>query len=637
MFDGTSTFAEKLPTLALSNRGLLHGLLAVSSLQLAIIHHTSEAIPLKHFVIASKKLAKLISTPSSRHKLETLGLCLILAFYEVLLSDHARWVLHLRGAAAFVMEHDYAGFIRSVRSIRARAKARQVQSSLAQKHDQAARIPPALTPDAEWEIDDQLIRKITGLDTDFAHQRQPSAKHIVTEHNLTEDIVQEWRTKLDLLWWYVKMDVFQSILSGDPLLLPFRDWKFLHPRGRIGSTANLHATMDHLWLILGRLADFGAKDRPRKLRKMAAIGGSWIPEPGFMSAPATSSEAHNADNRANSQKPASHTGDPRANEGRTRAPQAPPQLSKAKKPPPLFFGMMPPPKIPPSMLSSFHITDTALCAGKSPSPPDTDLTDPNLTSATEAALKEHDAITAAFGIWINALGPDFAALPPRPNTGHRLFGAIRHYSDPVLACVWSLYHLGKILLRRYHPYSPPAMMMSASVNRAFTKADAEAIASINMGLLERQAELASAGSINPTLVAALQELSFPVMFAAVQFEQAAQRTWVLDSLLDLAKYSGWRTSFSIASGLEAAWQAQGGYQRTLGSRTPYDTTGPNQKSLSGELNQTPEEEHRSRFVKHDRRLIDRFSDLRAFWAIGLLSTQEDLEGIMHRLDINKPT
>lgn len=629
-YDGTSTFAEKLPTLALSNRGLLHGLLAVSSLQLAIMHHTNEAVPLKHFVIASKKLAKLISAPSSRHKLETLGLCLILAFYEVLLGDHARWTLHLRGAAAFVMEHDYAGFARAVRSLRARKHLSW------QEYNQVNHIPPALLSDEEWDVDESLIAKITGFNIDYAQQTQPSAKSLVSEHNLSQEVVNDWRTKLDLLWWYVKMDVFQSILSGDCLLLPFRDWKFFVPRGKIGSASNLHATMDHLWLILGRLAEFGAKDRTRKLRKMATTGGSWVPEPGFMSAPDSAPRMPQVDIINYAEQPVSRTNDPRANEGRTRAPKVAQQPPKARKPP-LFFGMMPPPKIPPSMLSSFHITDMALCSGKSPTPSDSTPSDTDLVAATEAAMKEHNSISAAFSAWVDALGPDFAPLTPRPTSNQLLFGPIKRYNDPVMACVWALYHLGKILLRRHHPYSPPAMMMSADVNQAFTRADAEAIASINMGLLENQAELASAGSINPTLVAALQEITFPLMFAGVQFQDVTQRTWTIDNLIDLAKYSGWRTALSVASGLERAWHAQGGYRRTMPSRNPDLAVKYDPASSNTATSQAAEDEHHSRFVKHDRSLIDRFSDLRAFWAVGLLSSQEDLQGIMQHLDINKAT
>lgn len=641
IFDGSSTFAEKLPALALSNRGLLHGLLAVSSLQLAVVHQTSEAVPLKHFVMASKKLAKLISNPSSRHKVETLGLCLILAFYEVLLGDHARWTLHLRGAAAFVMEHDYAGFARSVRALRNHAKVRLTHSGIPpsqlsfESYAHISGLPPALLSDEEWDVNEPLIRKLTGLDTDFANQVQHSAKSIVMEYSLSQDMVQEWRTKLDLMWWFVKMDVFQSILSGDRLLLPYQDWKFFVPRGRIGSASSVHATMDHLWLVLGRLADFGAKDRSRKLRKMAITGGVWVPEPGFLDPPNRRPGPEGSEGNV-TQQALPRTGDARANEGRARAPRTAPQPSKSRKPP-LFFGMMPPPKIPPSMLSSFHITDAALCAEKSPQPPTPGPPDRSLMEDTEAALKEHEAIAAALQTWVEALSPDFQSHPPRSVQLQPLFGTVRRYNDPIIACIWSLYHLGKILLRRYHPFSPPAMMMSASVNQAHTRFDAEAIGSINVGLLENQAELASAGSINPTLVAALQEVTFPLMFAGVQFQEPAQRSWAIENLLDLAKYSGWRTAFSIANGLESAWHAQGGYERTLPVRSPHDAKKYDPNLSTGKIGRTSEEEHHSRFVNHDRRLIDRFSDLRAFWAVGLLSSQEDLHGVMRDLDINKST
>lgn len=104
-FDGTSTWGEILPSLALSCPGLLHGLMAASALHLAVLHGTNEAVPTKHFIIASKRLHKLLGTPSSRHQLQTLGLCLLLAWYEVMNGDHARWIMHLGGASSFLLEH----------------------------------------------------------------------------------------------------------------------------------------------------------------------------------------------------------------------------------------------------------------------------------------------------------------------------------------------------------------------------------------------------------------------------------------------------------------------------------------------------------------------------------------------------
>jgi len=51
--DGFS-FAERLLKLALFSRGLLPGMMAVSTLHLAVLHCTSESTPLEHSVVASR-------------------------------------------------------------------------------------------------------------------------------------------------------------------------------------------------------------------------------------------------------------------------------------------------------------------------------------------------------------------------------------------------------------------------------------------------------------------------------------------------------------------------------------------------------------------------------------------------------
>ncbi|KAK5081549.1 hypothetical protein LTR05_007680 [Lithohypha guttulata] len=642
-FDGSSTFAEILPTRALSSRGLLHGILATSALHLAVLHRTSDVVPLKHFVIASRKMAQLISNPSSRHQLETLGLCLLLAFYEVLLGDHARWVLHLRGAAALMMEHDFAAFIRATRERRAQARALSAQPQsnrqgiLLEDWFRMSDLPSALASDEEWDVDDALIRKLTGLEIDYSCQLQNQAKTVATTEHLTQQEALDWRTKIDLFWWYAKMDIFQSILSGDRLLLPYENWRYVPPRGQLGSVEQLHATMDHLWLVLGRIADFAAKDRARKLRKIAANGGIWKPEPGFLAGqkmpPESRSESQSSGSTTMDSK---NTKPPGANEGRARMPKNTGDAAASKRGPPLFFGMMPPPKIPPSMLSSFHIADAALCGAADRSPPvsstmqDADL---DLESTTKAAIAEHNAISEALEVWRTALGEAFQGRDVQTKITRAPFLTVKQYSDFRIAHIWSFYYLGRILLRRCHPYSPPAMMVSAGVNAAFTAADANAIGQINAGVLESQAEYARIGSINPTLVAVVQELTFPIMFAGVQYREPALRSWTIESLLDVAKHSGWRSSHSVAFALETAWANQGEYTRTLARRDAHEPSNAN--LASNDLGATPEALHESRFVKHDRRLIDRFSDTRAYWAMGLLSSQDDLQKIMGHLEISR--
>lgn len=307
-----------------------------------------------------------------------------------------------------------------------------------------------------------------------------------------------------------------------------------------------------------------------------------------------------------------------------------------------FYGMMPPPTIPPSMLTSFHINDSEMRKHSDLQKPlSKTITTSNLALETKKALAEHSAIDDALEVWRASLGEDFDPLPDDVIETDQVFGTSIRYKDPLVACMWSLYHLGRILLRRYHPHSPPAMMISAGVNAAFTQEDAETIGRINAGLLRSQIELAKAGSINPTLVAALQELSFVLMFAGVQYRSAQQRVWTIDNLLDLAKSAGWKSAYAVASALETAWAAQGEmgrgplYERTLNSRDisearKYARVSP---SASQNMYERAESEHESRFVSHDRGLITTYADARAYWAIGILSSTDDMQRMFSQAKI----
>lgn len=610
LFDGSSTWGEILPSLALSCSGLLHGLMAASALHLAVLHGTNEAVPTKHFMIASKRLHNLLSAPDSRHRLQTLGLCLLLAWYEVMNADHARWIMHLGGASSFLLEH--------------------IRISGA---------PPSILSNEDAGVDEHLIRRLTGFPTKYANQSHQYAKGKASGNNGIFDTEQEWRARLDLFWWYIKMDVFHAFLSGDVLLLPYNNWGLRPPRGRIGLRTKVHATVDHLLLVLGRLADFGGKDRLRKQRQIAASGGQWKPPPGFLQSRGSGS--------ASGPEPAqTNTGDaaaPSANEGRARVPKiSKPAPSSRKGQPMNFYGMMPPPAIPPSMLSSFHVNDAELRKhSREQKNPPQKQPDGDLAIETERACAEHKAIGDAFQAWRSAIGNEFDPLPDDSADPDCPFDAALRYADPLVACMWSLYHLGRILLRRYHPHSPPAMMVSAVVNAPATQADAEIIGKINAGLLKNQVQLAKAGSINPTLVAALQEMTFPLMFAGVQYQNTQQRMWTIDNLLDFAHAGGWKSACAVASALETAWVAQyemgkgPPYERTMGQRDRSSAWKRERRprAASRNLYESPESEHESRFVSHDRGLITTYGDARTYWAMGVLSSTNDMQKMFGQMKL----
>ncbi|RMX87107.1 hypothetical protein D0868_15039, partial [Hortaea werneckii] len=154
----------------------------------------------------------------------------------------------------------------------------------------------------------------------------------------------------------------------------------------------IYGTFDHLILLLGRIADFAARDRPRKLKQIDVNGGSWRPAPGMdiprppqPAAPPTPHSAH-----ANL-PPQAQAGFP---------PQSTPTM-------PSFYGMAPPPRQNVQMPSSYAPLNGIHTPQRSPPNDSMDLNE-----ATQAALKEYGEIRAALHTFAASLGEAYQPLPP---------------------------------------------------------------------------------------------------------------------------------------------------------------------------------------------------------------------------------
>ena len=271
-----------IPALALSHAALAHAILALGALHLAKLQGTSEDLAVKHFTYSVRRVGKLVGLPKRRHEIATLATVLVLGFYEVVTGDHSRWNLHLRGATKLVLEHDYAALTKIARRMRSGAKARvnqwTAQFALTEEnYGRVAGIPLALLDDVDWEVNTDLVSQLTGVRIDYDQQFQPHLPRQELVMNLSDKDVEDFKAKMDLRWWYCKQDIFQSMISGDRLLMPYEQWIYCPPRGQIGRADNPYATLDHFMLVMARLADFGGKDRPRKQRAVKLQGGQWKP------------------------------------------------------------------------------------------------------------------------------------------------------------------------------------------------------------------------------------------------------------------------------------------------------------------------------------------------------------------------
>ena len=334
-----------------------------------------------------------------------------------------------------------------------------------------------------------------------------------------------------------------------------------------------YGTLDHLLILMARLADFAAKDLPRKRRAAFAAEKRVAAQ-------------------AQSNVPAQATGPGN---------------------PPAMHGMIPDPgpiRLPSGFDQSQH--DRMYTA---PIPSENQ----DLDAATKDAEDDHAAIAHALDVFFESLGPAFEPLTSEQMTPTATpFGPAIYYRSYSIACIVSLYYCSRIILCRTAPWMPPAAMAAAGVGAASTAEFALLLGRISAGIQP----VSNTAPLNPQHGAALMDSCMGLFFAGVQITDAAQRGWLITKLRDISRLTGWQTSALIASGCERAWirVADLGrgppYERTMNTSAKDDRVSG--RSRDPRLLANPPKDN------NDRRYVRQNAGTRVYWAMGILSVEEDM-------------
>jgi hypothetical protein len=242
-----------------------------------------------------------------------------------------------------------------------------------------------------------------------------------------------------------------------------------------------YGTFDHLILLMGRLADFAAKDLKRKRLAMKATGGHWRPPPEYMQMQASAGQAS----------------------GSQLSPQTPPKQSQM----PTFSGMVP------------GVQEAQLPMGFEPSredsPRSTQSDEMDLQDRTHEAEEEWQEIRNAFSVIEDHFGEDFQALGPEFAAGHMdtPFGPALKYRTYAIAGIWMNFYMGLIACHRSHPSMPPAAMMAAGIAAKQTASFANELGRIAAGIAP---DCSMTTQVNPNVGAALIESSTCLFVSGVQ-------------------------------------------------------------------------------------------------------------------------
>ncbi|MCJ1478213.1 hypothetical protein MMC13_006889 [Lambiella insularis] len=588
-----SLWTYTLPMKALSNQALLHAMLALASLHIASLQKTPQTASLRHYHYALRRLTKILSIPAKRTDIGTIAATLILGHYEATSAEHSKWNRHLAGARQLLMEVNFKGMTKQAKEKRVRREAQTALASwqspervLMDHHNFHRRFDS----EVDDTIDENLVSRIMGWTIrydGYGHLYDESNEH--QSPSLTERDWETSKTLSDLFWWYAKQDVYQSVVSANRLLLPYDRWGHCPPRAPIGKLEAIYGTMDHLVLLMGRIADFASKDQARKRKVMEANGGHWRPPPGMFPSPPAGSQPQN--------------GSP---------PQVPGSNARGMPPPslqPPMYGMIPNIPVPETPERFTQVPREQIYV------PQTQEDDYELEEATIEAGNEWREIQTALDLFERSLGTEWRALPdylaPPFQTA---FGPALQYRTWSISCIWAMYYTGRIIAARSHPSMPPATMMAAGVAAAQTAQWANEVCRICCGLQIPPPEQ----PLNPALGAALMESTLSMFFAGVQLVDPLQRRAAVTRLRTIAEMTGQQSSALIAAGCELCWTKMG----EAGRGPPYKPT-INKNSMDHRVSGKPA----MKGDELDRQMIYVHAGTRVHYAMGVMSMEEDFRDL----------
>jgi hypothetical protein len=212
-----------LPLRALNNQGLLHAMLALASLHIAKLQKASVTPSYKHYAYALKRLGRSLGNPKKRLQVPTLATSLLLAFYEVMTAEHVKWSTHLVGAAHLLAELDFRTLTQEARHLKAAQTAQEQQFPyenpdmlIDQKQFEQRLKECAMMPDESMVS--TIVGKKVNYD-DFGRVFEEGSKQQDRRGSTREKLdLRGYETLQDLYWWYARQDLFQSIVSGNPLM-----------------------------------------------------------------------------------------------------------------------------------------------------------------------------------------------------------------------------------------------------------------------------------------------------------------------------------------------------------------------------------------------------------------------------------
>lgn len=219
-----NVWAYTVPMLALGNPPLLHALLALSSLHIAKLTKGPNHSSLLHYHIALRRLGRSIADERKRGHVAVLAATLVLAYYETMAAEHEKWASHLHGARQLLQEIDFEELSRGVESLEDERALNEQYSEPLMRNQRVMMIRAA-----RRQRDAHVVNEEDENLTNYRMGNRPLRKEMRTGKSKakttfsTKDL-ETCQLQSDLFWWYIKMDLYQALLSGDSPMCVFAPW-----------------------------------------------------------------------------------------------------------------------------------------------------------------------------------------------------------------------------------------------------------------------------------------------------------------------------------------------------------------------------------------------------------------------------
>lgn len=220
-----NVWSYTIPMLSLSHPPLMHAILALSSLHISKLTKGPTHPSLLHYHLALRRLGKAISNDKHRGHVATLAATLLLGYYETMAAEHDKWSSHIHGAKQLLKEIDFDRVARRVEVLDEEERSKQHNPNLQQEQEQQPELQQQNQPSllrlrkmrrqqVYDEVDEDFAALLSGGKTRKRSLRL-GRRGEGTFSTKELDMVQ---LQADMFWWFAKMDCYQSLISGCPLV-----------------------------------------------------------------------------------------------------------------------------------------------------------------------------------------------------------------------------------------------------------------------------------------------------------------------------------------------------------------------------------------------------------------------------------